>query len=50
MSLVCELRIEAYCRPTEVIRPLTIHACERMLPYLTIYAQLGPIYIAFSAR
>jgi hypothetical protein len=43
MPLVCEISIEAYCRPNCVIRPLTGHALNRMSPDLTFYAQLWPI-------
>jgi hypothetical protein len=48
--MVCEISIEADCRPYDVIRPLIIHASSRMSPNLTIHAQLRPIYIAFAAR
>jgi hypothetical protein len=50
MPLVCEISIEAYCRPNDVIRPLVIHLPNRMSPNLTIYAQFRPIYVAFSAK
>jgi hypothetical protein len=50
MPLVCEISIEAYFRPNDVIRLLIIHAPNRLSPNLTIYAQLRPIFIAFSAR
>jgi hypothetical protein len=49
MPLVCEISIEAYCRPNEVIRPLIIHAFDRMSRELTMYAQFWPIYNAFLA-
>jgi hypothetical protein len=50
MPLVCEISIEAYCRLSDVYRPLVIHVHDRMSPNLTMYAQLRPIFIAFSAR
>jgi hypothetical protein len=50
MLLVCEISIEAYCRPNAVIKPLIIHALDRMSPNLTIFAQLRPVFVAFSAR
>jgi hypothetical protein len=50
MPLVCEVSIEAYCRPNDVIRPIIIHARNRMSPNLTTYAQFRPIYIAIAAR
>jgi hypothetical protein len=50
MPLVCEVSIEAYCRPNDVIRPLIIHASNRLSPFLKIYAQFLPIHIAFAAR
>jgi hypothetical protein len=49
MPLVCEISIEAYCRTNDVIRPLIIHAFDRMSPKVTIHAQFWPIYIAFLA-
>jgi hypothetical protein len=50
MPLVCEMSIEAYCRPNHVIRPLVIHLPNRLSPNLIIYAQLGPFYVAFAAK
>jgi hypothetical protein len=50
MPLVCEISIEAYCRPNDVIRPLIFHAATKISPNLTIYAQLRPIYFAIPAR
>jgi hypothetical protein len=50
MPRVCEISIEGCCRPNEVFKPLNIHAHDRLSPNLTIYAQLRPIFIAFSAR
>jgi hypothetical protein len=49
MPLVCEISIETYGRPNDVIRPLIIHAPDRLSPNLTIFAQLRPIFIALSA-
>jgi hypothetical protein len=49
MPLVCEISIEAYCRPNEVIRPLIIHASDRVSSNLTIYAQFWSLYLAFLA-
>jgi hypothetical protein len=49
MPLVCEISIEAYCRPNDVIRPLITLAFDRMSPNLKIHAQFWPIYIAFLA-
>jgi hypothetical protein len=50
MPLVCEISIEAYCRPNDVIRPLIIQAYDSIFSRLTMYAQLGLIYIAISGR
>jgi hypothetical protein len=50
MPLVCEISEEAYCRPSDVIRPLTFHPPDRMSPNLTLLVQLRPIFIVFSAR
>jgi hypothetical protein len=50
MPLVCEISIEAYCRPNEVFGPLNIHTHVSMSPNLTIYAQLGPPDVAFAAK
>jgi hypothetical protein len=50
MPLVCEISMEAYSRPNVVIRRLFIHAHDRIPPYLTIYAQFNPIYIALPAE
>jgi hypothetical protein len=50
MPLVCEISIEFYCRRNDVIRPLNIHALNRLSPKLSIYAQFLPIYIAIAAR
>jgi hypothetical protein len=50
MPLVCEISKEAYCRPNDVIRPLIIHAPDRISPDLTIYAQVNPLSIALPAR
>jgi hypothetical protein len=48
MPPVCEISIEVYFRPIDVIRPLVIHAPNRMSPNLTFYAQLRPIYMPFQ--
>jgi hypothetical protein len=50
MSLVCGISIEAYCRPNDVIRPVVIHAPDRISPNLTIHAQLNPISVALPAN
>jgi hypothetical protein len=50
MPLVCEISIAAYCRPNDVIRSLIILATDVVSTNLTIFAQLRPIHIAFSAR
>jgi hypothetical protein len=49
MLLVCEISIEAYCRPNDVIKPMPIHTPTRMSPNLTIHAQLRAIFIASPA-
>jgi hypothetical protein len=49
MPLVCEISIEAYCRPNDVIRHLIIHASNKLSRNLTVYAQFRPIYIVFAA-
>jgi hypothetical protein len=48
MPLVCEISIEAYCRPNGAIRPLTSHALVRPSSNLTIHAKFWPVYIAFQ--
>jgi hypothetical protein len=48
MPLVCEISIEAYCRPNDVIRPLTSHALVSSFPHLTIHAKFWPVFIAFQ--
>jgi hypothetical protein len=50
MPLVCEISIEAYCRPNDVIRLLIIYDSDRLSPKLTLYTQKKPVNIAFSAR
>jgi hypothetical protein len=50
MPLVCEISIEAYCRPNAVIRPLIVRVTNRLSPILTFFAQVRAIYIAFPAR
>jgi hypothetical protein len=49
MPMVCEISIEAYCRPNDVVRRLNNHATITMVAYVTVCAQLGPIYIIFDA-
>jgi hypothetical protein len=50
MPLVCEISIEAYCRPNHVVRRLIIHAPIRLVANVTLRAQFWPIYNAFSRR
>jgi hypothetical protein len=50
MPLVCEISIEAYCRPNDVIRRLIIHAPNRMSPNVTVCAHFWPVYDALSPR
>jgi hypothetical protein len=50
MPLVCEISMEAYCRPIEVVRPLNSHALNRLSPNLTIHAQFRPFYVAYAAK
>jgi hypothetical protein len=39
MPLVCEISIEAYCRPNDVIRRLNLLARIRMSPFVTACSQ-----------
>jgi hypothetical protein len=50
MTLVCEISIEAYCRPIDVVRRLIIHAPNRMSPIVTTCGQFWPIYNVYSPR
>jgi hypothetical protein len=50
MPLVCEISIEAYCRPNDVVRRLIILGPNRMSPNVTLCAQCWPTYNAFSPR
>jgi hypothetical protein len=50
MPLVCVISEEGYCRVKDVIRPLVIHAPDRLSPNLTFYAQFRPICNAIAAR
>jgi hypothetical protein len=50
MPLVCEISIEAHCRPDDVISFLIIQASDRLSPNLTVYAQSRPIHLSLSAR
>jgi hypothetical protein len=50
MPLVCEISIEAYCRPNDVIRPIILHAPNRMSPNPRVFAQVWAFHIAFLAR
>jgi hypothetical protein len=49
MPLVCEISIEAYCRPNYVIRHLIIHVSNKLSRNLTVYSQFRPIYLAIAA-
>jgi hypothetical protein len=48
MPLVCEISIEAYCRPNDVIRSLITLSTDGVSPNLTFFAQLRPIYSLFQ--
>jgi hypothetical protein len=50
MPLVCEISLQAYCRPTDVIRRLIIHAPNRMSANVTSYAEFWPICIALPPK
>jgi hypothetical protein len=50
MPLVCEISIEAHCRPNHVVRRLIIHAPNRMSPNVTLCEQFSPMHKAFSRR
>jgi hypothetical protein len=47
MSLVSEISTQVCFRANDVMRPLIIHARNKMSPNLTFYAQLEPIYMPF---
>jgi hypothetical protein len=50
MPLVCEISIEAYCRPNDVVRRLVIHASKGIPPNVTTCGQFWPIYKVCSPR
>jgi hypothetical protein len=50
MPLVCEISIDAYCRPNCVIRSLSNHASNRLSPDLNIFAQERPVHTASPPR
>jgi hypothetical protein len=50
MPLVCEISIEASCRPNDIITLVSIHSLDRLSPNLIVYAQLRPVHIAFALR
>jgi hypothetical protein len=50
MLLACEISMQAYYRPNDVIRPVNVLAPDRMSPNLTIHVQLWPVFIALPPR